>query len=154
MLDREIFDWSGDLALEAELKKYANNQRVIPFEIKRKILVKLNEYTKSDFTLGKIENPQQLLDNEIAQGLSKLQGLSPTCFSEICDRCKDWKPENCTIDMALVVRLSEQGTQEITAALGNGSTTIETNIEQNVRAVANVIQLKSGEGVVMAGLIG
>jgi type II secretory pathway component GspD/PulD (secretin) len=56
--------------------------------------------------------------------------------------------------MALVVRLSEQGTQQLATGVGNGVATIDTNTEQNVRAVANVIQLKSGEGVVMAGLIG
>lgn len=102
----------------------------VPFVVKSAVLEKLNEYTRSDLT---------------GRGLI-LQG--------VCGQCGDceWKPEDCTIDLTLVVRLSEGGSAT-ELALGDEPTT-GANAETNVRAVANVIQVKSGHGVVMAGLIG
>ena len=54
------------------------------------------------------------------------------------------------------MRLSEQGTDtiDLTAGATGDMVSVTANTEQNVRAIANVIQIKSGEGVVMAGLIG
>lgn len=72
-------------------------------------------------------------------------------MQQICteDTCR-WTPENCTIDLSLVVRLSDSKNIAVDPAKATTGSTGETN----VRAVANVVQLKSGNGVVMAGLIG
>jgi hypothetical protein len=70
-----------------------------------------------------------------------------------CARCRSWKPEDCTIDLSVVVRLSEGAKVNLNDPDAPDITSATTK-ETNVRAVANVIQVKSGHGVVMAGLIG
>jgi hypothetical protein len=67
-----------------------------------------------------------------------------------CDACKRWHANDCTIDLTIVVRISDTGTANVTV---NGQANT-LNFEDNVRAITNVVQVKSGEGVVMAGLIG
>jgi hypothetical protein len=72
----------------------------------------------------------------------------------VCSDC-DWAPNECTIDMAIVVRLSGIGTAEVDVPDRDGKITKRNiNLEDNVRAISNIVQVKSGEGVVMAGLIG
>jgi type II secretory pathway component GspD/PulD (secretin) len=66
-----------------------------------------------------------------------------------CAGC-NWTPNDCTIDLVLVARLSDPGTM----TTGSSTPLTMINIESNVRAISNVVQVKSGQGVVMAGLIG
>jgi Flp pilus assembly secretin CpaC len=73
----------------------------------------------------------------------------PKAERSSCDDCKRWKPQNCTIDLSIVVRLSDTGTQTLT----NEGKLNDTNFENNIRAISNVVQVKSGEGIVMGGLI-
>lgn len=51
----------------------------------------------------------------------------------------DWKPEDCTIDLEVMVRESQIQSDRAT---------------EGENAIANVVQVKSGNGVVMGGLIG
>jgi hypothetical protein len=67
-----------------------------------------------------------------------------------CDDCNRWHAHDCTIDLSIVVRIADTGSQTVTT---NGALN-DLNFENNIRAIANVVQVKSGEGVVMAGLIG
>jgi hypothetical protein len=118
-----------------DLRQYLPQERpqILPFDLKSKLLLGLNEYTRSDLLRKGL--PVQLIDGACGDG------------------CK-WKPEDCTIDLTLVVRLSEAATGNLELAPGAEPTVTSANVESNVRAVANVIQVKSGHGVVMAGLIG
>jgi Flp pilus assembly secretin CpaC len=137
MLDTGNFSIT-DEQFRLELGRYVQNDRPAPFELKKRMLLELNKYTRSDAaTILK---------------LADLHVIDP----DVCDSCRNWKPEDCTIDMSIVVRLSEPGsTETITATTGGDEATVTViNTENNVRAVANVIQVKSGNGVVMAGLIG
>jgi type II secretory pathway component GspD/PulD (secretin) len=71
-----------------------------------------------------------------------------------CAEC-DWKANECTIDLAIVARLSGSGKTTVQSVDRDGQVSDrEVTIEDNVRAIANIVQVKSGEGVVMAGLIG
>jgi len=72
-----------------------------------------------------------------------------------CNTCENWKPNDCTIDLQIVVRLSEASTVEISAPTPDGTFQEgRVSIEDGIRAIANIVQVKSGHGVVMAGLIG
>jgi hypothetical protein len=115
------------------LEKYAR-QPVVPFSAQAEILKALNDYSKRD--------------------LSWLLQLAEMCIidEDACARCRRWRPEDCTIDLAVVVRLSEGGTVDVSNP--DTATITQFAAEKSVRAVANVIQVKSGHGVVMAGLIG
>jgi hypothetical protein len=114
----------------------------LSIDLQKEILIKLNKYRRS-----------QLLQ----LGLPLAHTPQGECGQ---DRCKRWKPENCTIDLAVVVRLSEAGiaSEVLTGTRPTGTTPGDplsgVTAETNVRAVSNVIQVKSGHGVVMAGLIG
>lgn len=103
----------------------------LPYSKQSIILNALNEYSRQDlaFLVGLAE-----------------QGI---LSADYCERCTTWQPSDCTIDLSVVVRLSEPSMTSGGANLGN-----EPIVETNIRAVSNVIQLKSGNGVVMAGLIG
>ena len=66
-----------------------------------------------------------------------------------CGHC-EWKPSDCTIDLNLAVRVSDPGLEP---ASGDAIVPQLASSEQNVRAIENHIQLKSGRGVVLGGLI-
>jgi hypothetical protein len=160
----EITDWNGlaRLLLQSQLfvinddlrrnlEEYDRNQRPIPFEVRKEMLTFLNRYRRSDL-LGRIVNTPE--GATVVPGyLPGIENVISLQAYEQCQACA-WSPENCTIDMSIVVRISEGGTQDLNVSNGAQSQTITTNIETNVRAVANVIQVRSGEGFVMAGLIG
>jgi len=136
-----------DAGLHNELSKFAGNKRPLPFDLRKRMLIELNLHDREN--LGSAG----LFDGIIAK---QIANDHPGADGRICPDC-DWKAEDCTIDMSLVVRLSELGAVTITAARGGEEPSVEAkpvNTETNVRAVANVIQIKSGSGVVMAGLIG
>lgn len=132
------------------LRTYAAPGIVVPVELQTKMLMELNRYRRSDLygnpvqdELGKIVTPDAL------PGIHEI--LVPAAVEE-CSICK-WTPNDCTIDLSLVVRLSEKGTDKLTID-GNAPDAVDVTTEENVRAIANVIQIQSGQGVVMAGLIG
>jgi hypothetical protein len=103
--------------------------QILPYDLKANLLTELNKHTREDL---------------VHEGLALREYCGEPCSC-------NWKPENCTIDLSLVVRLSEGAT----ASLDMDEPELSgVNTENNVRAVANVIQVKSGHGVVMAGLIG
>lgn len=54
----------------------------------------------------------------------------------------DWKPEDCTIDLEIMVRRSNVNVDTLTAQPA-----------EDENAIANVVQVKSGHGVVMGGMI-
>lgn len=60
-----------------------------------------------------------------------------------CPAC-DWHAADCTVNLNIAVRLSDAGSF-------NPDGTSQR--EDDVRAIANVVQVKSGHGVVMGGLI-
>jgi hypothetical protein len=115
----------------------------VPLDIKSWALDQLKRYTKRELADTLSNQPQE--DQPI---------IVPCHLPDGCG-C-NWKPEDCTIDLAVIVRLSEPGTVKVDQLRtdGNGTFTVSTTSENNVRAVANIIQVKSGHGVVMAGLIG
>ncbi|MEM9366491.1 MAG: hypothetical protein AAGD07_10890 [Planctomycetota bacterium] len=146
MLDEENFNLSTEL--RTSIAPFANNERVVPFRLKESILAYLDDFSRSE-----------LISYEAVNDFGEVVIARPDWVAEDviidCEHCQDWKPENCTIDLALVVRLSEEGTDTVNVDIGGPNPVeINANTEQNVRAIANVIQIKSGEGVVMAGLIG
>lgn len=121
-----------NVAFREKIKPYAESKRPVPFTLKSQILKALNDYTKNDLLLLKEWANLGVID------------------AAACQSCRNWRPEDCTIDLAVVVRLSEGADVSVD---GDGTTLSEVSIEEDVRAVANVVQVKSGHGVVMAGLI-
>jgi Flp pilus assembly secretin CpaC len=70
-----------------------------------------------------------------------------------CEQC-NWKPSDCTINVNLVVRISDAGTVEADTTDNDGEVVpINLSAERNVRAISNEVQLKSGHGAVIGGLI-
>jgi type II secretory pathway component GspD/PulD (secretin) len=68
---------------------------------------------------------------------------------------EDGVTKDDVIQLKIVVRLSAANAKNMTTLNANGEPTDRPiNFEDDVRAVANVIQVKSGYGVVMAGLLG
>lgn len=106
----------------------------IPFSTQGALLKALNAYSRQDV--------QRMKCDLIAERIMD----DPNC-----ERCQNWKAEDCTIDVSVVVRLSNAGNVTVK---DQGGLDIAATSETNVRAISNVIQLKSGHGVVMAGLIG
>ena len=138
-----LVDWMLAAELVEQQLKFGNTEytlsdyksdrnRILPFGLKSELLKKLNDYGRTDLE---------------SNGLVLMHPCGP-------DACKNWKPDDCTIDLTVVVRLSENGTTP-NLAVGDDPTLGKSLMaEKNIRAVANVIQVKSGQGVVMAGLIG
>ncbi len=62
----------------------------------------------------------------------------------------NFEPTDCTIDLEIVVRLSDLGSTATPDAEGGSA---EVTSENNVRSIANIVQVQSGNGVVMGGLI-
>jgi Flp pilus assembly secretin CpaC len=121
------------LACVAEIYK---DSGLVPIELQTALLIELNRFSRRE--LQSLELPLVSPCGACGDG----DGQNPC----------DWRPENCTVDLSIVARFSEAGTE--TVNLAGNDVSVTASIEQNVRAVANVIQVKSGEGVVMAGLIG
>jgi hypothetical protein len=91
---------------------------------------------------------------------AELQALGlPICCREGCDGC-NWHAEDCTIDLNVVARFSDADNTTFTVPITTNPPTKEANIttpvpiESNVRAISNIVQVKSGHGVVMGGVIG
>jgi hypothetical protein len=161
IVDAEVRDWNGLIkmmiqegmaeAQKATWSDYVGNTSLVPFNIREGVLMRLNEFTRSDLMKFISTHPEY-------QGiLHDLETGCPVCGGDGACRC-NWKPEECTLDLEVVVRLSDAGIPPLTADRGGAisATTASVGVagEVNVRAVANIVQIKSGHGVVMAGLIG
>jgi hypothetical protein len=89
--------------------------------------------------------------------LLQLPGLKPAiCCKDLCDDC-DWHAEDCTIDLTVVARFSDADNTTFSVPIPSGVAGVATSavpIESNVRAISNIVQVKSGHGVVMGGVIG
>lgn len=124
-----------DTATVDLMKRYGNlddNTGALPYSAQTTLLKALNAYSRQDL--------QRMKCDLIAERI----------MDDPCERCQNWKAEDCTVDVSVVVRLSAAGS----ATVKDGNLETATTTETNVRAISNVIQLKSGHGVVMAGLIG
>lgn len=155
------------MAADPELR-----QRVTP-KFRAEVLDNLPTPALTGLTFPSNEYEQALMSRSIDQlnALVGFQGLTRSDLSRRlgglvampsssveCAPC-DWRPEDCTINLNIAVRLSNVGNVQITTQ--TNSTTNEIDVvqtdattEQDVRAISNVVQVKSGHGVVMAGLIG
>jgi len=137
--------------LRREIEPYFLSKRPFPFALKQNLLAELNRYSRSDIVGRVVQHVGDVVTYE-----GGIPGVERIVVKDSLDPCRncDWEPSDCTIDLMLVVRLSEGGTIDISTETEGTLMTKSLNTEKNVRAVANVIQIKSGEGVVMAGLIG
>ncbi len=113
----------------------------VPLDIKSWALNQLKRYTKRELV--------ETLNRDPAHPV-----ILP-CHSPDGCGC-NWTPEDCNIDLAVVVRLSEPGSIELDQLRTDmtGKFTVSTTTENNVRALADIVQVKSGHGIVLAGLIG
>jgi len=108
--------------------------------------------------LALTQNAKNFIVNQLAAYYSRTDLISfglPICCKDGCNGC-DWHAEDCTIDLSVVARFSATDDSSVTVPLTNGNTTVSTTvpIESNVRAISNIVQVKSGHGVVMGGVIG
>jgi hypothetical protein len=130
-------------------RPYVGGATLVPFEIRQDVLTQLNQITRCDVLMF-IQNRAEYGDifTDLVHGC-------PECGCVGHCPCS-WRPEHCTLDLEVVVRLSDSGPADLTAVRGSDETaqTVSVSSEDNVRAVANVLQVKSGHGVAMAGLIG
>ena len=69
-----------------------------------------------------------------------------------CEHCT-WKPSDCTINLNLLVRLSDPGASDTEVATQTDVVSVRLTNETNVRAIANEVQVRSGHGAVIGGLI-
>lgn len=129
---------------------FARVGRLVPLETKTQVLECVNRFTKSDLRNYTLERANQDAGFEFA-------------FLEMLKDCEaggcNWKPEDCTIDIEVLARFSNKANTD-TSNLPAGSITAGTDlpagltVESNVRAIANILQIKNGTGLVMAGLLG
>ena len=151
LVDETKFNIDLSAASLGDLQQYTRNKRPVPIAIQDDMLRALNGFTREDLFGRPMQAAGEVVFEGGIAGLREV--MHPGAFRE-CNAC-DWKPDDCTIDMSLVVRLSDKGTDTVTLnPTDPDASSVSVNFEQNVRAIANTIQIQSGEGVVMAGLIG
>ena len=122
-------------------------------ETQQKILLELNYLLGSDRPKCNSANESPKYDRFLLCGQNNLTALAPPSTAN-CGHC-NWNANDCTIDLAIVVRLSDTGTSTVSApgsTVQTGANNLST--ETDIRAISNIVQVKSGNGVVMAGLIG
>src|SRR5205823_12421646 len=107
--------------------KNLRQELAVPSPVKEQILAQLSQYPR-DVLIRQYHLP-------ILEKCAAEQRCGPGC---------DWRPEDCTIDLELVMRLSAAGTQSIGVASGGASLTVNTPTEDNVRAIADIVQVQSG----------
>jgi hypothetical protein len=146
--EQTILDFTGE---DAAAILFA---RELPAVIKDTDLVSLIQLLNQK--IRNSGNPEEIIKSFGDDVLDK-QRLYMAYNEEACPGCH-WEPNDCTIDLEIVVRLSGQGAQTVQDPDRDGepdeAATREINIEDNVRAISNIVQVKSGHGVVMGGLIG
>ena len=157
----EVHDWIGlrdaiaqssdlrqqNIALFELLEKNVQDRSVVNHE---KILFVLNElvgkYQLESDTRGSVLH-RRIDRRYLAERFSPF--LKP---HDMCSGC-DWEPSDCTIDLAIVCRLSDTGSSTVEINRDAGPQSLQVPTESNVRAIANIVQVKSGHGLVMGGLI-
>jgi hypothetical protein len=155
IVETEILDWNGllDFMIHGDLaepdekpqwQKYLGGNRLLPYELRKDVLTRLNQFTREDILRYLAEHP------EYATIFATDECGAPVCGRNGCN----WHPEECMLDLEIVVRLSENANANLTAERGGSSANVTVNAEGNVRALADILQVKSGHGAVMAGLIG
>lgn len=117
--ERNILLSQSDSALKAKLTGYSNTAIPIPIDDKTAMLAILENY------------PAKILRERFCQ-------FDESILRDPSGHACDWKPEDCTIDLEIMVR--------------------ESNIQADNKSeaensIANVVQVKSGHGVVMGGMI-
>jgi hypothetical protein len=125
--------------------------RPLPYKLRQRILIELSNYSPSQL------RQKIAFYSERRRAANLDADLGPILIVPSGQSGCDWKPEDCTIDLELVVRLSDGGLARQMITLNRGQeteTAVAATQEDDIRAVANVLQVKSGHGVVMAGLIG
>ncbi len=126
-----LAEWISDernLIINREFKnklpRYTNNVVPIPTAIKEEKLTALEQYPAQELRQRIWTTDSQAGDDSILRVAS----------GEACD----WKPEDCTIDLEIVLRESRLESDRVSEA---------TN------AISNIVQVKSGHGIVMGGLL-
>jgi hypothetical protein len=145
---RRLFDSQADTALRASVDGLVALQDRLDEEAKQRMEPAERVAVPTEFR-GKLLN--YLKQFSRAELMAK--GL-PVKTPEPCGCNCNWSPKDCTIDLTVVVRLSDAGKITVEQSSDKTVTSIDTTTESDIRALANVIQVKSGHGVVMAGLIG
>ncbi len=161
LADAEVADWN--LLIHWMLTKTELASRIHVLEKAASFTQAYGNITQYGLpgTLVPIEMRTELLQilkayprDQIAFEANRVSAEPVIALRADCDPCH-WRPQDCTIDLSLVVRLSDPGTTTKTKVSVNGSEVRdEVTIEDNVRAIANVVQVKSGHGAAIGGLIG
>ncbi|MBW3598955.1 MAG: hypothetical protein KY475_16990, partial [Planctomycetes bacterium] len=127
-------------------RPYARQGGLVPLEIKQQVLEIVNQYSRTE------------LRNYICQRMETDETFNIDFFHMIegCDgdRCR-WRPEDCTIDLEVLARFSTttDGTPPGDISMEDADFLAVANAENDVRAIGNVLQIKNGTGLVMAGLL-
>jgi hypothetical protein len=132
MTDDANLYWPNE-AERASFRGYSTSELPISFDVKKEILNQLEKYPAQDL--------RESIRNWDKSHAPKVHHGSEATFLPILKQptgvgC-DWKPDDCTIDLEILVRESN---------LGSGAT-------ETANSIANIIQVKSGHGAVMGGLI-
>jgi hypothetical protein len=137
------FDKLREADQDALRKVLLPQEPPVPADVKEKILAALN----LSRTRGVDELFASSIPNMVKPSVSCPKPCGPGC---------DWRPEDCTIDLNVIVRLSTTGDSIPigVSPAGNAPVQVTVPIEDNVRGIADIVQVKSGHGVVMGGLIG
>jgi len=154
--------------LQKQLRTYAHSKMPVPWTVKEAMLNELDEYDPDSLRVRLSEIDQISPTPDIYQmSYQEGQDLQPGFISipvesETFDtvlvppseeatvyelpillspsgRSCDWKPEDCTIDLEILVRESD---------VRNSATSTEVE-----NSISNVVQVRSGHGVVLGGMI-
>jgi Flp pilus assembly secretin CpaC len=126
---------------------FAKEGVLVPLQVKTEVLDCLNRFTRSEF-----QNywKQRVHPSNTDFDFNAIIAECPT------DDCH-WNPEECSIDLEVLARFSNKefapAVFDKTDQAGTNLTTAAT-AESGVRGIANIVQVKNGMGVVMAGLLG
>lgn len=134
---------------------YTKTGRLVPLDFKEVVLEAANQYSRDDL-------------RRYAESKREIDPGFEFDFVEMVDDCGasgcQWKPDDCAIDLEIIARFSGADRADTADALPNDNTLFPTsndpdlaaqfNSETDVRAVANILQIRNGTGLVMAGLLG
>jgi len=132
--------------LVEQFSPYTRPDRLVPLDVKTRVLDLTNQFSRTD------------LREYASRRAGKDAGVNFDFSEMICDSQEDdcnWKPEDCTIDIEVLARFSDKGGESAITLTDPSAATDLTNLnaESDVRAIANIVQVKNGTGLVMAGLL-
>lgn len=141
---------------KAKFAPYVGNQLLMPTQLQSELLQILNTHSKRDIV--------QLLSSRHASSPNYRYPLDLLFHPLDCEQMNgngcpcNWNPSDCTLDIELVLRQSKRGASEVAdlKLASSNPTRVSINLESEEigAAIANVVQLKNGQGAVIAGLIG